>query len=453
MSAGQESWQWGNRIRGGNLRNQVRDALLDEYGDELLAQELKVEIIRFATPEYEAPLDSLQQSTIASYEAAEDSRRVKTVSFKALGIEVPDREFLPQTTTRQEFQALINELNTDPSVNAIIVQYPVPRTLADLVATIAPEKDLDALSENPTLFPVPATSEGIMRVVEPFVDGMNAITGSREGDINIQSEAIVRVVEAFAQDDLTVAIVGSRGFVGRGVVQLLDERNINYIAIDQRDENFQEADLLRVREADIVVSATGQPGILDERHLTPRHRLVVDCGYVPRGDEKLGDIAKSAVTIPQNITPVPGGTGPIEMAILMERMVRKEIDPDLTPWRLQDYQAIRYYDREALQQQQQQWATEIYSIARGQLERGRSRIQQIRPDVEQLEGRQTDYKLIVNTNENTLSLQSKNSRRGELAKFDLGTGEIQSSSGLTAIDLQNFRSLGRQRNRDRDLER
>ncbi|MBW4528396.1 MAG: hypothetical protein KME18_24990 [Phormidium tanganyikae FI6-MK23] len=352
MTTEQEPWQWGNRIRGGDIRTQVRERLLREYDDELAAKHLKVEILRFAAPEYESPLTQGQQLTIGAYEAAEDSRRVKTASFRALGVEVPEREFLPQDISEEEFQNLIDELNRDPSVNAIIVQYPVPDGFANIVTRIAPEKDLDALSSSATLFTTPATSEGIFRVLEPFTDRTNAFVSSEANAPDVQAEAIVRVIEAFVEDDVTVAVVGAREFVGRGVTQLLNDRNISYIAIDQRDENFQAADLLRVREADIVVSATGQPGILDERHLTPFHRLVVDCGYVPMGDEKLGDIAKSAVTIPQNITPVPNGTGPIEMAILMERIVRKEIDPNLTPWRLQDYQSIHYYDRVTLGQKQ-----------------------------------------------------------------------------------------------------
>lgn len=465
MNSEQESWHWGNRIRGGNIRNQVRDALLAEYNDELTAKGLKVEILRFATPEYEAPLDTEQQDRVASYQAAEDSRRVKTASFRALGIEVPDREFLPQTMEKEEFQALIEELNVDPSVNAIIVQYPVPSNLTDLVRTIAPEKDLDALSENPTLFTIPATSEGIMRVVEPFTNRIDATIDSRVGNINIQAEAIVRVVEAFAHDDVTVAVVGARGFVGRGVVQLLDERNVQYIAIDQRDQGYQESDLLRVREADIIISATGQCGILDERHLTPYHRLVVDCGYVPIENDRYGDIARSAATIPQNITPVPNGTGPIEMAILMERIVRKEIDPDLMPWRLQDYQSIHYYDRETLSQKQQEWATAIYPIAEQWMLLNQNRLERTSSRILKLDA-SPDYKLILNSQENSLSIEGKNNR-GELAKFNPIDGQVYSAIGLTELERQNWQAIARsiaalqrqqnqsrnQQNDSRDFER
>lgn len=114
-----QNWSWGNRIRGGDIRKQVRERLLNEYDDELIAKRIKIEILRFAAPEYEEPLSEEQQRELASYQAAEDSRQVKTSSFRQLHIEVPEREFLPQNMTRDEFQSLIDELNADPSVNGL----------------------------------------------------------------------------------------------------------------------------------------------------------------------------------------------------------------------------------------------------------------------------------------------------------------------------------------------
>lgn len=73
--------------------------------------------------------------------------------------------------------------------------------------------------------------------------------------------------------------------------------------LDQRDPGFQLQDLLRVGDADVVVSVTGQPELLDERHLTPFHRVVVDSGYVPLGDRLYRDIRQSATSISQNYTP------------------------------------------------------------------------------------------------------------------------------------------------------
>lgn len=93
-------------------------------------------------------------------------------------------------------------------------------------------------------------------------------------------------------------------------------------------------DLRRVADADIVISTAGSPHLLTRDHLGERHRLVVDAGFSPRGDRVVfGDVHPNAVTIPQYLTPVPGGVGPVEMAVLMERLVRQEVDLGLAAWR------------------------------------------------------------------------------------------------------------------------
>jgi methylenetetrahydrofolate dehydrogenase (NADP+) / methenyltetrahydrofolate cyclohydrolase len=301
------------RIGGRNLKNKLIEKFNGEYGERIAAANLKVEILRFATPEYKKPLTSKQKQKIFQYTAAEDSRKAKTESFRSIGIEVPERDFLPQDMMEEDFQRLIDELNIDPSVSGIIIQYPVPEGLEELVATITSDKDLDALSNKKGIFEFPATSEGIARVVEPFL-----------------------------KNDSTVAIVGSRGFVGKGVEQILRRANVEVIPIDKSLPGFNSKGLSGVKDADIVVSVTGQPGILDERHLTEVQVLVVDGGYVPMRDadgkeQKYGDVARSATGIPQFITIVPGGVGPIEMAILMERIIEKYIDPEIQRWKLEDY--------------------------------------------------------------------------------------------------------------------
>jgi methylenetetrahydrofolate dehydrogenase (NADP+) / methenyltetrahydrofolate cyclohydrolase len=284
------------KISGGKIKKGVLEKFKGEYGDTITKTNFKIEILRFATP------INTDEKDIGRYEAAEDSRVQKEKSFRDLGFEVVERDFLQQDMSEEDFLELINQLNSDKSICGIIVQYPVPMGLKGFLEKISSEKDLDALSKKKGKFKVPATSEGIFRVVEPFL-----------------------------KDDMVVAVVGSNGFVGSGVVSLLKENGVEAVGIDIDD------DLSDIIDADIIVSITGEPGIIDQRHLTNNQLLVVDGGYFPRGSEKLGDVNKDAVLIPQNYTPVPGGVGPIEMAILMERMIRQNIDPDVKSWRLEDY--------------------------------------------------------------------------------------------------------------------
>jgi 5,10-methylene-tetrahydrofolate dehydrogenase/methenyl tetrahydrofolate cyclohydrolase len=353
--------EFGNLIAGSEVRNGVITDLRRKHGEQIDEKKLKVEILRFEKPDYHGVLSPDQIREFAAYDSAGDSLRVKVAAFRKLGVEVTDRDILPQEIPEEEFQKMIDGFNADSSITSIIIQNPVPEELQAIVKRIAPEKDLDALSGRPGRFITPATSEGIFRVMEPFARGKNI--GS--AGVIPQAEAAVRMIEGFAQDDVAVAVVGAEGFVGRGVVGRLKELKIRYIAIDQRYPDYSENSLMQVRDADIVISTVGQPGILDERHLTPYHRLVVDCGYVPQENgEKLGDVARSAYRIPQNITPVPNGTGPIEMAVLMERIVEQYINPNLERWKLENFYPIAFLSRQEIAQLQRQWAAEIGAIAK-----------------------------------------------------------------------------------------
>lgn len=250
----------------------------------------QITIIRFSPPEGE--LDPIQ---LAKYEAARFSTEHKVKTFTALGCKV-NQHYLDYYTSPNEFQAILKQANDD-SVG-IIVQNPFADRLQSSLKLIDCEKDLDGMRGDNPYFSVSATSETIFRIVEPFV---------HSNDI--------------------VAVVGAKGFVGGGVVKLLEEQGINTLGLDYGD------DLLQTRTANIVVSATGVPELLDERHIIPEHRLVVDAGFIPLADSPiLGDVNRSAYDIPQNITPVPGGVGPFQMATLMERLVTQVTGKDIEPW-------------------------------------------------------------------------------------------------------------------------
>lgn len=276
-----------SEIKGGKILKQAKDQLgfYQAFGSSQ-----QITIIRFSPPEGE--LDPIQ---LAKYEAARFSTEHKVKTFTALGCKV-NQHYLDYYTSPNQFQAILKQANDD-SVG-IIVQNPFADRLQSSLKLIDFEKDLDGMrGDNPYFF-VSATSETIFRIVEPFV---------QENDV--------------------VAVVGARGFVGGGVVKLLEEQGINTLGLDYGD------DLLQTRNANIVVSATGVPELIDERHITPEHRLVVDSGFVPLADSQiLGDVNRSAYDIPQNITPVPGGVGPFQMATLMERLVTQVTGKDIEPW-------------------------------------------------------------------------------------------------------------------------
>ncbi|WP_112248595.1 tetrahydrofolate dehydrogenase/cyclohydrolase catalytic domain-containing protein [Kribbella monticola] len=278
------------QLSGGKLLSSIR-AELAPYRDQIAPLNKQVAVIRFAAEQTDPGLWQRRM------EASRVSAVQKEKAFSQLGYQV-DHQVLSGRTSAADFAALIDRHSADPRTSAVIVQYPPPPHLAPLVQRLAPEKDIDGLLGDRSLQQACATADGITRVVRPF-----------------------------AQDDPKIAVVGGQGFVGSGVVRLLQQDGLRVESLDAGD------DLRRTRNADIVVSATGNPHVLTDEHIRPHHRLVVDSGFMPQPDGSIaGDIAPSAQQIPQYITPVPGGIGPVEMAVLMDRIVRQEVDPGRDPW-------------------------------------------------------------------------------------------------------------------------
>ncbi|MFF7389889.1 tetrahydrofolate dehydrogenase/cyclohydrolase catalytic domain-containing protein [Streptomyces scabiei] len=280
-------------VSGRDVLKQAKD-LYARYRDDVAPTGQRVTIVRFQPAENDPP------EWKAKLEASKVSAEQKVKSFEHLGFEA-NHVVMPPGTTRAQFAAVLEQANQDPATRAIIVQFPPPAHLQPLVQRMDPAKDIDALTKGRSPYAACATAEGICRVVEPF-----------------------------AKDDPVIAVVGSKGFVGQGVVTTLRERGHRLMELDAGD------DLRRVRDADIVVSVTGNPGILGPDHLRPHHRLVVDSGFVPQADGTVkGDVQRAAYDIPQHLTPVPGGIGPVEMATLMERVVRREVDPNAPSWKVE----------------------------------------------------------------------------------------------------------------------
>lgn len=217
-------WAWGNLISGRAIAARVRQSLI-QFQPQFAARGTTIAIARFQPPPDSNELE------LARFDAARTSMEQKIKSFEFLGCRTEQISTLPFNLNPPEFRAILDRLNRDPNVRGIIVQYPVSREVEPFVRRITPEKDLDALAAA-SPFGVPATSEGIVRLVEPFAS--NAL----------------------------IAVVGARGFVGRNVAEQLRDRGFNILALDQRDQGFVQDDLLRVRDADIVVSTTGQPELL-----------------------------------------------------------------------------------------------------------------------------------------------------------------------------------------------
>lgn len=203
---------------------------------------------------------------------------------------------LPDTTTTAELVAAITQLSDDPTVDGILLQHPVPRHIDERAAfeAIAPSKDVDGVTMH---------SFAAMALGEP---GFQACTPG----------GILRLLDAY---DVPLAgrhavVVGRSPILGRPLGMLLLARNATVTYCHSRTTDLA----VHVGRADVLVAAVGVPELIRGDWIAAG-AVVVDAGY-NRGD--VGDVEfDSAARRAGLITPVPGGVGPMTIAVLLEQTV------------------------------------------------------------------------------------------------------------------------------------
>lgn len=198
--------------------------------------------------------------------------------------------------TEQVLASVLGDLSTEPSVNGIILQTPLPVGVkADsLVGLIAPEKDIDGA--NPL-------SLGRLAVGQPAFAPATA-------------QAVVELLDHFEVPvaGRNVAVVGRSAVVGKPLALLLLERDATVTICHSRSGPLERYTL----SADVVVVAAGRTGLLKGSHISPE-TVVVDVGTNVLPDGSLvGDVDEASVTgIAAGLTPVPGGVGSVTTALLL----------------------------------------------------------------------------------------------------------------------------------------
>ncbi|GEL23462.1 bifunctional protein FolD [Pseudonocardia sulfidoxydans NBRC 16205] len=202
---------------------------------------------------------------------------------------------LPADVSQGELAAIISDLNADPAVTGILLQLPLPKHLRadDLLALIDPDKDVDGLTE---------ASAGRLALGKP---GLRPCTPS--GVIRMLDSAGVELRGRHA------VVVGRSNLVGKPQAQLLLERDAT-VSICHR----HTTDLAAItRTADVLVVAAGVPHLVGADAVAPG-ATVIDVG-IHRTDTGLcGDVDTAAVAeVAGAVTPVPGGVGPMTIAMLL----------------------------------------------------------------------------------------------------------------------------------------
>ena len=217
--------------------------------------------------------------------------------------------YLPATATQKEVEDLVRELNADPRVNGILVQLPLPSGLIeeDVLKAVSIEKDVDgfhpsnigrlAQKGRDPLF-VPCTPAGVIVLLDRIgvpLEGTNAV------------------------------VLGRSNIVGMPVALLLVRRNATVTICHSKSKDLPGI----VREADVLVAAVGRAQMVRGDWVKPG-AAVIDVGINriedpthPKGSRLVGDVCfEEAKEVAGWITPVPGGVGPMTIALLMKNTLR-----------------------------------------------------------------------------------------------------------------------------------
>ncbi|MGW1758734.1 bifunctional 5,10-methylenetetrahydrofolate dehydrogenase/5,10-methenyltetrahydrofolate cyclohydrolase [Streptomyces mirabilis] len=203
---------------------------------------------------------------------------------------------LPADTTTTELVDTLKALSDDPTVHGILLQHPVGPHIDERAAfeAIAPEKDVDGV----TLSSYSAMSFGL------------------PGFVSCTPGGIMRLLDAYDVDPAgrRAVVVGRSAILGKPVGMLLLGRDATVTYCHSRTTGLSSV----VREADIVVAAVGRPRLIRGEDIKPG-AVVIDAGYNPGnvGDVDF-DTARERARL---ITPVPGGVGPMTIAVLLEQTV------------------------------------------------------------------------------------------------------------------------------------
>jgi methylenetetrahydrofolate dehydrogenase (NADP+)/methenyltetrahydrofolate cyclohydrolase len=204
---------------------------------------------------------------------------------------------LPATTPQAELFALIDRLNADPAVDGILVQLPLPPHIdaTSLIQRIDPDKDVDGFH---------AANVGRLALRQP---GLRPCTPKGVMTLLAHTDRPVRGKRA--------VVVGVSNHVGRPMLLELLLAGCTVVGCHR----FTEDLAAEVAQADILVVAVGKPGLVDGRWIKPG-AIVIDVGINRMADGKLaGDVAfDSAAERAAWITPVPGGVGPMTVAMLVQ---------------------------------------------------------------------------------------------------------------------------------------
>ncbi|HYD03332.1 MAG TPA: bifunctional 5,10-methylenetetrahydrofolate dehydrogenase/5,10-methenyltetrahydrofolate cyclohydrolase [Alphaproteobacteria bacterium] len=259
----------------------LAEKVINEVGNEIKSKNIRLKLAIVLAGE-----NSVSESYIKS----------KAKKCESIGV---DFEILRLEADEEKIVSKIAELNDDESINGIIVQLPLPKNVDydRVINSVIPIKDVDSLTNyniqemelgNEKL--VPCTPKGILKILESY-------------NIDMKGKNVV--------------LVGNGKLVGKPLSVMLKNRGINPVVCNSKTTNLKEECL----KADILISAAGIPNIITSG-MVKEGAVVIDAGTSESSGKIVGDVDfEQASKKASYITPVPGGVGPMTVAMLIDNLL------------------------------------------------------------------------------------------------------------------------------------
>lgn len=257
-----------------------------------IKEELKVKAARLKEEGKEVTLAVIQvgDDPASSVYVGNKKKACEYVGIRSLSYE------LPEDTTQDELLTLIDKLNKQEDVNGILVQLPLPAHINEdlVIRTISPKKDVDGFHPQ----------------------SVGALSIGQKGFVSCTPAGIIQLLKRsnIEMEGKECVIVGRSNIVGKPMALLMLRENATVTICHSRTKNLKEV----TKRADILIVALGKPKFITGEYVKDG-AVVIDVGIHRGADNKLcGDVDFADVEPKvKAITPVPGGVGPMTIAMLM----------------------------------------------------------------------------------------------------------------------------------------
>lgn len=261
-----------------------------------IKDELKEKVAAYKSQGIEIALAVIQvgQDPASTVYVGNKKKACEYIGIKSVAYE------LPEETTEEELLEVIDKLNKDDSIYGILVQLPVPKHINEdhIIQAIDPKKDVDGFHPQ---------SVGALSIGQP-------------GFVSCTPAGIIQLLKrsGISIEGKECVVIGRSNIVGKPMALLLLRENGTVTICHSRTKNLKEV----TKRADILVAAVGKPKMIDASYVK-EGAVVIDVGIHRNAENKLcGDVDFDSVEkVASAITPVPGGVGPMTIAMLMNNCV------------------------------------------------------------------------------------------------------------------------------------